>query len=528
MDASPEKPDALTRLTPLGARGSLAAIVAGLVACFFAFAYFMVYWRNADMDLIVVHNALAINDGREQIYFDHPAHLLIWATASWLKLLHALGLVKHTALATLPASSDVAAFDAALTEAVRAGRLLALVLGVAAVAGFAALMRRIVDDWRIVALATFALAFSGGIAIHIGRLRSEMIAAMLTVAALLILVPAARRASAWRPALLGLAAFLCVAALSSKVHAILLIGAFPVLLLPFGGAGSESTAQWRSFATSRLYLAALLAAAILSLTAAMPLIREGLDPRSAALIGMTPFIKLPFGVISAAILAWLAAGMIVFARVWRVSAPETAGALLAVAAGAALGLCVLWIGHHPFNAAAVMNPLERMLSWVTYAGVIRSDALGSSLVGDIGLVLSRYTYILAPSSRPTVFLVWLIVPAAVYAWRRRDRQLALQALILVAVAFAIDTLGMRRGLKAEYWIFTDPLIILAGALLLERLAPFHRHRFALPIGLVLIAAHLVVSQSGPARTAMLKRPPTPICEWNHYYLPLIPLHFCPP
>ena len=77
MDASSEKSDALTKLTPLGARGSLAAIVAGLVACFFAFPYFMVYWRNADMDLIVLHNAFAINDGRQQVYFDHPAHLLI-------------------------------------------------------------------------------------------------------------------------------------------------------------------------------------------------------------------------------------------------------------------------------------------------------------------------------------------------------------------------------------------------------------------------------------------------------------------
>ena len=502
--------------------------MAGLAACFFALGYFLVYWRNGDMDLIVVYNAFLINDGRPQAYFDHPAHLLIWVTANWLKLLHALGLVKHTALATLPASSDVAAFDAALTETVRAGRVLALLIGLVAVAGFAALIRRIVEDWRIVALATFALAFSGGIALHIGRLRSEMIAAALTIAALLILIPAARRATAWRPAFVGLAALLCVAALSSKVHAILLIAAFPVLLLPFGSAASESVAPWRSFATSRLSLAALFAAAMLSLAAAMPLIREGLDPRVVVAVPIFPFLGLPYGVISAAILTWLVAGIVVFAKFWRVSPAETTATLLAVAAGAALGLCVLWIGHHPSNAAAVMNPLERMLSWaIPYKGEAAIDQLGSSFVGDVGLALARYTYVLAPSSRPTVFLVWLIVPAIVYAWRRGEKQLALQALVLIAVAFALDTLGMRRGLKAEYWIFSDPLIILAGALLLERFALFRRHRLALPIGIALIVAHLVIGQSGAARTALLRAPPTPICEWNLTYLPLMPLPFCP-
>lgn len=528
MNASPGKPDALTRLTPLGARGTLVAILAGLVACFFAFAFFMVYWRNGDMDLIVVYNAFVINDGRPQSYFDHPAHLLLHATAAWLRFLNALALVKHPALATLPAVSDAPAFDAALTEAVRAGRVLALLMALVAVAGFAALMRRIVDDWRIVALSTFALAFSGGIAVHMGRLRSEMIAAMLTVGVLLILIPAARRASAWRPAVLGVAAFMCVAALSSKVHAILLIGALPVLLLPFGSAASESVAPWRSFRTSRLPLAALLALAIASLAAAMPLIREGLDPRIAT-TSIRLFLPLPFGALSSAILVWLAAGMIVFAKVWRVSTTETIAALLAIAAGAALGLCVLWIGHHPFNSAAVMNPLELMLSWSTpYSGEGSIDKLGNSFLGDIGLALARYSFVLAPSSRPTVFLAWLIVPAIVYAWRRGEIQLALQALTLIAVAFALDTLGMRRGLKAEYWIFTDPLIILAGALLLERLVPLRQHRFALPIGIALIAAHLLIGQSGAARSALMRRPPTPICEWNRAHLPLMPVPFCPP
>ncbi len=86
---------------------------------------------------------------------------------------------------------------------------------------------------------------------------------------------------------------------------------------------------------------------------------------------------------------------------------------------------------------------------------------------------------------------------------------------------------MRRGLKAEYWIFTDPLIIMAGALLLAHLAPIRSHRFALPVSILLMVVTIVIGQSGALRTALLRAPPQPICEWNRSYLPLMPLPFCP-
>lgn len=526
MDASPQAPDALTRLTPLGERGTMVAIIAGLALSFFSLAFFLVYWRNGDMDLIVVYNALAVNNGKPQLYFDHPGHLLIVLTAAWFRLLHALGLLQHAALSSMPPASNVAAFDAALTEAVRAGRVLAFVLGIGAILSFAALMRGIVRDQRIVLVATFAIAFSGGIAIHIGRLRTELISAGLAVAALMILIRTARRATSWRPAIIGLAALLCAIGLTSKVHAILLIAAFPVLLLPFGTQQSESVAPWRSFATASVPIAAFAVAAASCLAAALPLIAEGLDARLAAAIPIFRFLGLPFGAISALLIVWLVAGMIAFAKLWRVSAAETLAAVLAIAAGAALGLLVLWAHHHPFNSVAVINPLERMLSYAMFQPDAKAEALGASFLSDIAATLARYTFVLGPSSRPAIFLVWLIVPALAYAWPR-DRQVALQAIALIVVAFGLDTLGMRRGLKAEYWIFTDPLIVIAGALLLKRFAGLRHHRLAFPAGLALIVATIGVGQSGPVRTALLRAPPQPICEWNQAYLPLMPLPFCP-
>ena len=116
------------------------------------------------------------------------------------------------------------------------------------------------------------------------------------------------------------------------------------------------------------------------------------------------------------------------------------------------------------------------------------------LLDGLASVLARYTFVLHSSPRPTVFLTWLIVPGIVYAWRRGERLAAIQALLLLLAAIGIDTLGVRRGLKSEYFIFTDPLIILSGAILLDSL-----QRSAL--------SQMDLSRRrGPVRTARRGRP----------------------
>src|SRR5580704_3908743 len=117
--------DAFDRLTFLGWRWGLAAIVAGLAGSFFLFGYALIYWRNADMDFMVIYNALAMNDGKPQLFFDHTAYLTILSLKLWFSLLHGLGLLDAWSLSSFPSASDAAAFDAAMTSAVRAGRVLA-------------------------------------------------------------------------------------------------------------------------------------------------------------------------------------------------------------------------------------------------------------------------------------------------------------------------------------------------------------------------------------------------------------------
>src|SRR5262245_3647744 len=56
--------DVFDRLAFVGWSGGLAAIVIGLTVSFLLFGYFVTYWRNADMDFMVIYSAIAMNAGK--------------------------------------------------------------------------------------------------------------------------------------------------------------------------------------------------------------------------------------------------------------------------------------------------------------------------------------------------------------------------------------------------------------------------------------------------------------------------------
>jgi hypothetical protein len=526
----PARSDALDRLTRLGWRRSLAAVVAGLALSFLLFGYFVIYWRNADMDFMVVYSALAMNAGKAQQYVDHPAYLSILAVKSWFALLHRLGLLDAWTLPAIPKAADAAAFNAAMTHAVRAARMLAFAIAIGSIAIFAALLRLIVRDWRVALLATFAFALSGGIAVHLRILRSELVAACPVIFALMLLIAIGRRAHAARPLGLALASALCVLGLENKVQAILLIGLLPVLILPFGGPRNASVAFWTMRGS---WLAVAIAAMVAGAAAwlAWPLISVGLDRSLLVSAQFHPLLFNRYGVYQLALLVLIAGCMIAYAAIWQISVPETLASMFAVIAGAALTLLLIDIDYNAANAIAVVNPLEKML---TFADPNTANAADSSsplaaillLLQGLGSVLARYTFVLHSSPRPTVFLIWLIVPGIFYAWRRGERQAVLQAAMLMLAALAIDTLGVRRGLKAEYFIFSDPLIIVAGAILLDSLRELRFHKWAFPIAATLFGLHIAFSQAEPIKYAFKRTGPESTCEWNGYYMPLMPLPWC--
>src|SRR6202171_296022 len=460
----PAAKDAFARLNLLGWRWGLTASPPGLSASFFLFGYALVYWRRADMDFMVIYNALALNDGKPQLFFDHTAYITILSVKYWFWLLHALGLLDAWTLSAIPPASDAAGFDAAMTSAVRAGRLLALLTATGCVLVFAGLVRRVVHDWRIAMMATFAFAFSGGVAVHSRILRSEPVAACPVIFALLILIAAGRRGTVARPLAMAAAAALCVLGLENKVQAILVIGTLPILILPFGSAASASAAFWR---TSPLrWLATFIAAiaAIAAASAAWPIIATGFDRALLEAAQFRPLLLGRFGIYQAALLILIGGCMVAYAAIWRVSAAETLASMFAIAAGASIAMLALDLEYNTSNVIAVVNPLEKML---TFADASTTDiANGSGLSGillllldGVASVVARYTFVLHSSPRPPVFFIWLMVPGIILAWRRGERHAAIQALALLLAAIGIDALGVRRGLKSEYFIFTDPPII---------------------------------------------------------------------
>jgi hypothetical protein len=524
--------DNFDRLTFLGWRWGLAAIVAGLALSFLLFGYTVIYWRNADMDFMVIHSALALNDGKPQHFFDHTAYITILSTKLWFQFLHALGLLDAWSLSALPPTSDPAAFDAAMTHAIRAGRVLVWLIAAGGVLIFAALMRAVVRDWRVAMLATVAFAFSGGVAVHSRILRSELVAACPVIFALLILIVVGRRATLTRPLAVALAAALCMFGLENKVQSILLIGALPLVMLPFGSGESTSVAFWR---TMPAWLATIVAAiaATAALWAAWPLIATGFDGALLDGAHFRPLLMGHYGV-SQVVLALLTGGcMVAYAAIWKAAAPETLASMFAMVAAAAVTLLLLDVQYDSRNVIAVINPLEKMLTFADASATDAANAPGLSaifllLLQGIGSVLARYTFVLHSSPRPTVFLVWLIVPGIVVAWRRGERLVASQALILLLTAIGIDALGVRRALKVEYFIYTDPLIILAGALLLDTLCDLRFHKWALAVGVTLFALHIAVGQAEPVKYAFKRNGPESICAWNKHYAPLLPLPWCPP
>jgi hypothetical protein len=288
---------------------------------------------------------------------------------------------------------------------------------------------------------------------------------------------------------------------------------------------------WRNPRLSWLVAGLAALAALAAALAAWPLIATGFDRALLDAAHFHPLLQGRFGVYQAALMVLIGGCTIAYAAIWRISATETLASMFAMAAAGLIALLALNLSYNASNVVAVFNPLEKML---TFADATTSGAAnGSSLAGILLLlldglasVIARYTFVLHSSPRPTVFLTWLIVPGIIFAWRRGQRLAAVQALMLLMVAIGIDALGVRRGLKSEYFIFTDPLIILSGAVLLDCLSELRFRKSTYSVAMVLFGLHIAVGQAEPIKYAFMRRGPEPICQWNGYYMPLLPLPWC--
>ena len=69
--------------------------------------------------------------------------------------------------------------------------------------------------------------------------------------------------------------------------------------------------------------------------------------------------------------------------------------------------------------------------------------------------------------------------------------------------------------------------MLAGAFLIEAMPDLRLHKWAYGIAVTLFGLHVAISQAEPIKYAFKRSGPEPICAWNSYYMPLLPLPWCP-
>jgi hypothetical protein len=503
-----------------GWKSSIAALVAGMAVSVFLFGFWMPYWRIADQDMILAYQALLLNDGRAQEYFDHPGYLSHLANAAWYTLLHWLGFLPVHALSELPPAADVAAFDRAWQHLVEAGRILSLMIGSLFVWAFATLVRRLVGDWRLAVIAAIALAYSGGFIMHIRMLRSELLSAgFVTTALLLVLVAAREPRSLARNAALAIAGLCTALAVVNKVQALLPALAIPAIALAFGGdarrpddAGGSDAARW-GFAVC----ATVLAAAVCCVAAA--LLRQGILGM-AAVPQYRPLGAGLSGIYQWGIVLFVPGAMLIYAAVWRVRAVDALAAIACVGLGLGAGLLSLYLCYDLRNAIAVANPVEHMFVYAASGAAafahepqLVSGALFSILAKGFAKALAMHSFVLSTSARPTLLLEWFAIAGAIVLWRRGERRLPLQVGLLILTVWGLDGVFTLRGLQLAYFVYTDPMLILAAVLVLAHLPDLRSRPWAQNLALGLLIASIVWAHFEPIKHVITRGEPQEICKW---------------
>ena len=512
-----------------GWKTALCALALGMALSLFLVGFWMPYWRIADQDVTLAYNGLLLNDGRAQEYFDHTGYLYHLLLAAWYRLLHGLGLLPVHALSELPPVSDVAAFDRAWQQLIEAGRSLSLILGVAFVWVYAILVQRLLGDWRLAIMAAVALAWSGGVALLIRIMRTELLSAALVICALLLVLIAARSGAIRRSVYVGLAGFCAILAIITKVQALLPALAIPVIALAFGQTapveGSETARSARSWIVAAVTIAAAVALAI----PAFALLRQGL----AGITNYRPIGGGLSGVYQWLIALWVAGAMIAYAIAYRVSVSGTVAAMAALVAGIGLGLLSLHIRYHVLNVIAVANPVEHMFAFAASGASalvpqsqMLTGAFVSALAKGIAQSLALHSFIFSTSARPTLLLEWFAIVGAVMLWRRGERRLPLQVALLIVTAWGIDAVFSLRSLQTQYFAYTDPLLILAAVLVLPHLPELQARRWAQHAAIALLVVTVVWAHLEPVKAVLRHNTPQEACAWLPSAVTLVRFPFC--
>ena len=483
-----------------GYRRGLISLCLGMALSISLLGLTMPYYNKAASDMVSVYEALVFNSGLAQDFIVYPSVIGRALLGWWLRVLSMLGVVPVWQLEQLPDGANLKAYEAVWQKLIEAGRVFSLGIGMITVVSFVSLVRRWLGSWQIAVLAGIALAFSSGVALGFRILRPEMMAAGLVYASLLLVFLAARDVTPRRFATLGLAGFLVALALIEKVQSLIPALAILPLALAFG--------QTTRVAAPVSNLAMLAAGALTALLAIVPA-GELLFSATHGFAGLLPLSGVPYkelpahlsGAYQFVLIAFVIVSMGIYGVLWRVSFIDTLSAIISVGLGLGLGFDILYLQSSPDALIAIANPIEHLQAFSAGAGATLLYQSSASIVGTvataIGKSLAIHTFI-SPTHRPTLLIEWLAWAAAVHAYARGRTLVALQIALLLACAIGQDAIYSLRQVKVYYLPYSDPPIILAGALALSH----YRERLMLPswqkAAAIFMALYVVWGHAQPA------------------------------
>jgi hypothetical protein len=233
---------------------------------------------------------------------------------------------------------------------------------------------------------------------------------------------------------------------------------------------------------------------------------------------------------------WVVGAMLFYARVWRSGVAETIAAMAALALGVGLGLLSLYLRYDLRDIAAVANPIEHMFAFgvggapeLASEHHVLSGALVVALVEGIGRALAMHTFVLSPSARPTLLLEWFAIGGVIVLWRRCECKSAMQVSLLLLAAWGLDAIFTLHGLQTGYFVYTDPLLILAATLVLARFPGLQTQRRVQNMGITLLVVCVVWAHLEPVKAALLLHDhPRSACAWLPGMLSRVKFPFCQP
>jgi hypothetical protein len=220
--------------------------------------------------------------------------------------------------------------------------------------------------------------------------------------------------------------------------------------------------------------------------------------------------------------------MLTYAVVWRVRPIDTIAALGSVTLGLAIGVLSLDLRYDLHNVVAVANPIEHMFVFASAgasAFANQSQLVGSALFATFASavvkVLAMHTFVLSTSARPTLLLEWFTIVGAIILWRRGERSLPLQVGLLVSIVWALDAVFTFRGLQIAYFVYTDPLLILAAVLVLSHLPDLQNRPSLQRSALAALAVYVVWAHLEPVKHALTRGEPQESCKWFPAMIPRV-------